>query len=121
MAPIGTSNKLKPLSKFPQTKPLPCSVLCVTLNKARTYNFKANLFMANITLSIDSAVIKVARKVAIDNCTTLTEMIRSYVKSLASRYENNVTLAINRVEDSFQKHSAPRSKRTWTRDDLYDR
>ncbi len=77
--------------------------------------------MANITLSLDDAVIRVARKVAIDNCTTLTAMIRAYINSLASRYQDNVAASIVRVEESFLKHSAPRAKRTRGRDDLYDR
>ena len=41
--------------------------------------------MSNITLSVDDEIIKKVRKIAIDKNTTLTAMVREYLKSIAER------------------------------------
>ena len=41
--------------------------------------------MSNITLTVDDEIIKKVRKVAIDKNTTLTQMVRDFLISVADR------------------------------------
>ena len=41
--------------------------------------------MPNITLQIDEEVLRKARKVAVDQDTTVTEMVREFLRSVAER------------------------------------
>lgn len=77
--------------------------------------------MSNITLSVDDELIKKVRKIAIDKNTTLTQMIRDYLKSVAERDAAHKEILCNKLEKSFERYSRDMGKRTWTREDLYDR
>lgn len=77
--------------------------------------------MPNITLSVDDEILKKARKIAIDKNTTLTEMIREYLKVIVKRSSTERDRAVKALERSFRKHSRDMGPRTWTRESLYDR
>ena len=77
--------------------------------------------MPNITLSVDDEILKKARKVAIDKNTTLTEMIREYLKTIVERGSTERDRAVKALEQSFRKHSRDMGQRTWTRESLYGR
>jgi hypothetical protein len=77
--------------------------------------------MPNVTLSVDEETIKKVRKIAIDQNTTLTAMIREFLKSVAERGGPEKDRAVRRVKDSFAKYSRDMGQRTWRREDLHER
>lgn len=77
----------------------------------------------NITLSLDDDLVKKVRKIAVERDTTLTGLVRDYLRSLA-----NGDSALGRkrrereaLERSFAEHAFRFGKRTWKRADLYER
>ena len=70
--------------------------------------------MPNITLSVDEEVIRKVRKIAVDRHTTLTAMVREYLKSVAAR-------AAEDLEKSFAVLSRDMGRRTWNREELHER
>ncbi len=76
--------------------------------------------MTNITLTIDDDIIKKVRKIAIDENSTMTAMIRDYLQSIAERESPEKARKIALLEKSFTHLSTDMGERTWTRDDLYD-
>lgn len=76
--------------------------------------------MTNVTLNIDDEIIKKVRKIAIDNNSTMTAMIRSYLQSIADRESPEKKRKIAMLENNFSKLGRDMGKRTWSRDDLYD-
>jgi len=77
----------------------------------------------NITLSLDDKLVKELRKLAIDRDTTLTGLVREYLEKLAA--ENSASgrkrREIDALERSFKQFSFKVGKRTWKREDLYER
>ena len=77
----------------------------------------------NITLSLDDKLVKELRKLAIDRDTTLTGLVRTYLQMLAAE---NATSGrkrreIEALERSFKQFHFNVGKRTWKREDLYER
>jgi hypothetical protein len=77
--------------------------------------------MPNITLSIDEEIIKKVRKYAVDKNTTLTSMVRAYLKSVALHDAQEKKIAFQKLSDSFQTFSRDMGARKWKREDVYDR
>lgn len=77
--------------------------------------------MPNITLSVDEDTIKKVRKIAVDKNTTLTSMVREYLKSMANRDEQEKKVVSNNLRDSFDRMSRNMGPRKWAREMLYDR
>lgn len=74
----------------------------------------------NITLSIDEAIVKKVRKIAIDRDTTLNAMVREYLTSVA---ESDAAVRKEQAEGlmaSTERLARDMGPRRWTRDDLYD-
>ena len=77
--------------------------------------------MPNITLNVDEETIKKVRKIAVDKNTTLTEMVRGYLRSVA---ESDLPVKERLVRDlqaSFKSLSRDMGKRKWRRDQLHER
>ena len=74
-----------------------------------------------ITLRIDDEIVKKVRKIAIDNNTTLTAMVRDYLTSIASRDSEARKTDAKKLMETFEKVSRDMGPRTWSREDLYDR
>ena len=77
----------------------------------------------NITLSLDDKLVKEIKKLAVDRDTTLTGLVREYLEKLAAE---NATSGRKRremeaLERSFKQYSFKMGKRTWKREDLYER
>lgn len=77
----------------------------------------------NITLSLEDKLVKELRKLAIDRDTTLTGLVREYLEKLAAE---NATSGrkrreIEALERSFKQFQFRVGKRTWKREDLYER
>ena len=77
--------------------------------------------MSNITLSIDDEVIKKVKKIAIDRNTTLTAMVRDYLRSVAEQTEQRKERALKSLQKSFSRLSRDMGRRTWKRSELYER
>ena len=77
--------------------------------------------MSNITLSVDDEIIGKVRKIAIDKNTTLTQMVRSFLTSVAARDTAQRMRAVRQLERSFDEFSRDMGKRDWSREDLYER
>ena len=77
--------------------------------------------MSNITLSVDDELIRKVRKVAIDKNTTLTQMVRDFLASVAARDAAQRMRAVRQLERSFEKFSRDMGKRDWSRENLHER
>jgi Family of unknown function (DUF6364) len=77
----------------------------------------------NITLSLDDELVKEVRKIAVDQDTTLTGLIRDYLERLAKETASSGRRRRERqaLERSFERFQFQVGKRTWTRADLHDR
>lgn len=77
----------------------------------------------NVTLSLDDELVKKARKVAIDRDTTLTGMIREYLERIAAEDAASGRKRREReiLVESFKRFQFKVGKRTWKREDLYER
>ena len=77
--------------------------------------------MTNLTLAIDDQLLKDARSVAFERETTLTELIREYLGVLAKGLAVKRRMRAKRMIDMFERNAVHVGKRTWTREDLYER
>jgi metal-responsive CopG/Arc/MetJ family transcriptional regulator len=77
----------------------------------------------NITLTLDDKLVKEVRKIAADRDTTLTALVRAYLEQMAE--ENAKTgrkrRELEALERSFERFQFKLGKKTWRREDLYDR
>ncbi len=80
-----------------------------------------NPSMPNISLNVDEETIKKVRKIAVDKNTTLTEMVRGYLRSIA---ESDLPVRERMARDlqaSFKSLSRDMGKRKWKREQLHER
>ncbi len=77
--------------------------------------------MANITMSIDDELLKTARKIAIEKDTSLTGLIRGYLKELVEEKEVLKEIAALELESMFASSEAVVGEKTWSRDNLHAR
>ena len=77
--------------------------------------------MPNITLSVDEEIIKKVRKIAIEKDTTLTQMVRDFLTSVAERSAAGRKKAARRLDASLRKYARDMGEREWTRESLYER
>lgn len=74
----------------------------------------------NITLSIDEAIVKKVRKIAIDRDTTLNAMVREYLTSVADSDAAVRKEQADALMASTERLARDMGPRRWARDDLYD-
>lgn len=77
--------------------------------------------MPNITLKVDEDTIKKVRKIAVDKNTTLTEMVRGYLKSVADSDRSARDRLVKELQGSYKRLSRDMGKRKWTREQLHER
>lgn len=77
----------------------------------------------NLTLSLDDNLVKEARKIAIERDTTLTGLVRAYLQELALEHAKSgrKRRELEALERSFEQFQFNMGKRTWKREDLYER
>ena len=76
----------------------------------------------NITLSLDDQLVKQVRKVAAERDTTLTGMVRTYLEKVAAEHgSERKRRDLEALERSFESVRFRMGKKTWRREDLYDR
>jgi Family of unknown function (DUF6364) len=77
----------------------------------------------NITLSLDDKLVKEVRKIAVDQDTTLTGLVREYLEKLAaeSARSGRKQEELAALRRTFEKYRFTIGDRTWKRADLYER
>jgi len=77
----------------------------------------------NITLSLEDDLIREARKIAIERDTTLTGLVRTYLQDLAAEHAKSgrKRRELEALRESFDLLKVHSGKRTWKREDLYER
>ncbi len=74
----------------------------------------------NLTLVIEEDILLAARKVALDQRTSVNQLVREYLATLIEQHGRR-RLARARLTDAFEKGLVEVGDRNWTRDSLYDR
>jgi hypothetical protein len=77
--------------------------------------------MPNLTMTIDMRILKKARKVAVEQDTTVTALVRAYLERLAAKEDQTTERIIEELKLSFEKTNLEIGKRTWTREQLHER
>ncbi len=77
--------------------------------------------MPNVTMSIDEDLLKKAKKIAIDQDTTISELFRSYLDELARTDAIRREYTADALDRLFEKSTASSQGATWTRDSLHER
>ena len=77
----------------------------------------------NITLTLDDKLVKEVRKIAVEKDTTLTGLVRAHLEQLAAEHANSdrKRREMEALEKSFNDFQIRVGKKTWRREDLYDR
>ena len=74
----------------------------------------------NVTLVIDEDLLFAARKVALDQRTSVNQLVRGYLAALVEEPSRR-RLARARLRRAFETGLVNLGDRNWSRDDLYDR
>ena len=74
----------------------------------------------NVTLVIEEELLLAARKVALDQRTSVNQLVREYLTTLVEESSRR-RLARARLAAAFDKGLVKVGKRNWSRDDLYAR
>ena len=77
----------------------------------------------NITLSLDEKLVKEVRKIAVEQDTTLTGLVRDYLEKLAAENvrSGRKQKELAALRRTFAKYQFSIGDRTWKREDLYER
>ena len=76
--------------------------------------------MKNVTLALDEATLREARRIAADRSTSLNAMVREYLDQLVER-ESRAARARETIVELCLKSTAERGTGRWTRDELHER
>lgn len=76
--------------------------------------------MRNLTLAIDEETLLRARKVALDQGTSVNELVRGYLGDLVQRHSRR-RAARERLRRALAEKRVEVGGRTWTREELHER
>ena len=74
----------------------------------------------NLTLVVEEDLLLAARKVALDQRTSVNQLVREYLTALVE-VTSRRRLARSRLKKAFASGLVEVGDRTWSRDDLYER
>ena len=74
----------------------------------------------NVTLVLDEDLLLAARKVALDQRTSVNQLVREYLSALVEE-PSRKRLAQARLSKAFETGLVDVGDRNWSRDDLYER
>lgn len=77
--------------------------------------------MTRITVDVEEGVARRVEQLATDRKTTVSQMLREYLESLAAGERSNREHARRLLADSFGRLSRDMGPRRWTREDRYER
>jgi hypothetical protein len=75
--------------------------------------------MANLTVSVNAEVLKQARIRALENGTSVNELVGKYLEDYVQRRERQKKALLEILESA--KNSTYRGGEKWTREELYER
>ena len=75
----------------------------------------------NLTLSIDSILLKEARKAAIEMDTTVNSLVRSFLKELVDKKNTEKHLFLDEWRRLMNENPVQMKEQTWTREELHER
>ena len=76
--------------------------------------------MKNVTLSVEEATLREARRIAAERSTSLNAMIREFLTELTER-ESHAARARGRIRDLCSQTRARVGDRWWDRQDIHER
>ncbi len=74
----------------------------------------------NVTLVIEEDLLLAARKIALDQRTSVNQLVREFLKALVEQPSRS-RLARARLRKAFETGIVNVGDRNWSRDELYDR
>ena len=77
--------------------------------------------MTNMTMTIDTDVLKKAKKIAIEKDTTVSALVRAYLEHLADKKEQATEIIISELKDYFSSGNIIIGKKNWKREDIHER
>lgn len=78
------------------------------------------MFVKNVTIALDEATLREARRIAAERSTSLNALIREFLEGLTLR-ESRARSARRRIAQLRTEAGAEVGERSWTRDDLHGR
>ena len=76
--------------------------------------------MKNVTIALDEATVREARRIAAERSTSLNALIREFLERLTMR-ESHARRARRRIAELCRASKAEVGAATWTRDELHER
>jgi hypothetical protein len=76
--------------------------------------------MKNVTLAIDEATLRQARRIAAERSTSLNAMIREFLRELTER-DSQADRARQRIYELCEQSTAEVGTKGWKRDELHER
>jgi hypothetical protein len=76
--------------------------------------------MKNVTITVDEATLRAARRIAADRSVSLNALIRDFLGRLTQR-EAHAREARRRIAELCRQSSAEAGARRWSRDELHER
>jgi hypothetical protein len=76
--------------------------------------------MKNVTVALDGATLREARRIAAERSTSLNALIRDFLERLTVR-ESQARRARGRIAELCRESKAEVGELSWTRDDLHER
>ena len=74
----------------------------------------------NLTLVVEEDLVLAARKVALDQGTSVNQLVRNFLATLVEESSRR-RMARTRLKAAFAQGLVEIGERTWSRDDLYER
>jgi hypothetical protein len=74
----------------------------------------------NLTLVVEEEIVLAARKVALDQGTSVNQLVRNFLAALVEQSSRR-RMARTRLKSAFENGLVEIGERTWSRDDLYER
>jgi len=74
----------------------------------------------NVTLVVDEGLLLAARKIALNQRTSVNQLVRKYLAALVDE-PNRRRMARARLKQAFETGLIEVGDRNWTREDLYER
>ncbi len=78
------------------------------------------MIVKNVTIALDEATLREARRIAAERSTSLNHLIREFLDDLTER-ESRSRTARRRIAELCRQSQAEVGRRRWTRDELHER
>ena len=75
----------------------------------------------NLTMTIDSKILKQARRAAMERQVSLTSLVREYLQQLASKENDQAKRTAQALKASFARNRRNIGRISWSREDLHVR